>query len=235
MMSTVMSCRLPRMRSDETPDMVLDVRSFGFCLRLVRRQGRSDADPSDLASFHLFDGVVVAVDVDDGSDTGQVGVAARTIPAMVVTSGLVMVRPWSLSSSARVTSPSRPTEPSSSQIGAIFNEASRAMPDLDPVEPRRARWFDAIDELERRNEQLLVDVAPFADHPVLGPLVDDVESGMVGSLAELDDIRDPFTDDPTADDSERHQNRTAQLIVRVEKVIDLPKPELADDGRYPSP
>jgi hypothetical protein len=113
-------------------------------------------------------------------------------------------------------------------MGAIFNAASRAMADLEPGEERRSRWFDAIDELEQRNEQLLTDVDGLGDDPILAPLVADIESGMVGSMAELDDIRALFAEDPSIDDDERHQNRTAQLIVRVEKVIDLPKPELAD-------
>jgi len=34
-----------------------------------------------------------------------------------------------------------------------------------------------------------------------------------------------LTDDPELDE-ERHQIRTSQIIVRIEKVIDLPKPDI---------
>ena len=68
-------------------------------------------------------------------------------------------------------------------------------------------------------------LGPLADEPILELLVAEIDRDLSRAAAELDDIRRLFVDHPDVD-RERHQARTSQIIVRMEKVIDLPKPDL---------
>jgi hypothetical protein len=111
-------------------------------------------------------------------------------------------------------------------IGEAFNDASMGVAEIDDADGRRARWMTSFDEIEELNARLADDLTELPDGPVLGPLVDQVERDLPRSNEELDDIRRLFEQYPELDE-QRHQERTMQLIVRVEKVIDLPKPDLA--------
>lgn len=111
-------------------------------------------------------------------------------------------------------------------VGDVFNRASQAVGDIETAEARRQRWFAAFDEIDGLNAQLVVDVGPHRDDPILGPLVAEIERDVPLAGEELDDIRALFSESPEIDER-RHQDRTAQVIVRIEKVIDLPKPSLA--------
>lgn len=112
-------------------------------------------------------------------------------------------------------------------VGSAFNDTSRAVGDIDDVEQRRQRWMEFFDTIEDRTDRLGTDVSGYRDDPILAPIVAEIERDITPAMAELDDIRDLFVEFPEVDD-ERHQIRTSQIIVRLEKVIDLPKPELAD-------
>jgi hypothetical protein len=114
-------------------------------------------------------------------------------------------------------------------VGAAFNGAAGDVAGIDAPRDRRDRWYDGFDEMESLNLALLADTTLLADDPVLTPLLVDINSGVVTSLAEIDDLRALLRDTPEVD-AERHQARTQQLIVRVEKVIDVVKPELAEYG-----
>jgi hypothetical protein len=113
------------------------------------------------------------------------------------------------------------------QVGAAFNDAAADVAELPEPEQRRSRWFEGLDRMVALDEQLLADVRPLADDEVLAPLVVDIDGGVEASLREIDDIRALFMEAPEIDE-QRHQARTSQIIVRVEKVIDVAKPELAD-------
>ena len=116
------------------------------------------------------------------------------------------------------------------EMGETFNAAAQDMFDLDEPEARRQRWFDALDRMEALDRRLLTDIEPIADEAdgiVLRPLVAEVSSGVADSLAELENMRELIVGSPEIDERPRHQDRSAQLIVRVEKVIDVVKPELA--------
>ncbi len=112
------------------------------------------------------------------------------------------------------------------EVGAAFNVASHAVAEIDDALGRRQEWMAAFDVIEAFNNQLIVDVAVFRDDPILAPLIAEIERDMPLAMAELDDIRALFDERPEVDE-ERHQARTSQVIVRIEKVIDLPKPALA--------
>lgn len=111
-------------------------------------------------------------------------------------------------------------------VGESFNLAAADVADIPEPEGRRARWFDAFDQIEELNDGLSLDLAPYTDHPILAPLVAEVQRDLPRAADELDDIRTLFDERPEIDE-QRHQDRTMQVIVRLEKVIDLPKPELA--------
>lgn len=111
-------------------------------------------------------------------------------------------------------------------VGATFNDTARAVGEIDDVGDRRRRWMEGFDAIEDLNDQLIVDVGRYRDDPILAPLVAEIERDMPRSTAELEAMRDLFVEQPEVDD-ERHQVRTSQIIVRIEKVVDLPKPELA--------
>ena len=87
------------------------------------------------------------------------------------------------------------------------------------------RWSNALVEVETLNQQLLTDLEPLSEDPILAPLVAEIRRDVPLAAVELDDIRQLFVDSPDVDE-ERHQVRTSQIIVRIEKVIDLPKPDL---------
>lgn len=110
-------------------------------------------------------------------------------------------------------------------VGRAFNEAAEAVGDIADIDRRRARWEEAFVEIERLDAALLVDLGPLADDPVLAPLVAEIVRDLPLAQEELDGIRRLFVDRPEVDE-QRHQVRTSQIIVRIEKVIDLPKPDL---------
>jgi hypothetical protein len=112
-------------------------------------------------------------------------------------------------------------------VGDSFNEAAMETKDLATAEQRRQRWFEMLDEMESLDRQLLVDVEPLAADPILSPLVADIEVGVRDSLSVIDDIR-TLIDDTHEIDERPYQDRTSQVIIRVEKVIDVAKPELAE-------
>ena len=83
----------------------------------------------------------------------------------------------------------------------------------------------ALDEMAAEDTRLTDDLDS-VDDPLLRPVVADIRSGIDQSLAEIDDIRDLFTSTPEVDE-QAPQARTQQVVVRVEKVIDVVKPEMA--------
>lgn len=110
-------------------------------------------------------------------------------------------------------------------VGEVFNVAADEVGRIADVDERRARWEEAFTDIEALDATLLDDVTPLGDDPVLAPLVDEIVRDLPRAQDELDDIRQLFVDHPEIDE-QRHQNRTSQIIVRIEKVIDLPKPDL---------
>ncbi len=110
-------------------------------------------------------------------------------------------------------------------IGEAFNRASLAMKDLPDPQQRRDRWARALDEMERIDEDLASRIQEI-DLPVLSMAKTQIETGIEQSKAEIEDIRRLFTDTPEIDE-QRHQARTQQVVVRVEKVIDVLKPEMS--------
>ena len=110
-------------------------------------------------------------------------------------------------------------------VGDSFNGAASDVATIDEPEDRRRRWSEALVEVEALNQQLLTDLEPLNEDPILAPLVAEIRRDMRLAAVELDDIRQLLVDSPQVD-QERHQVRTSQIIVRIEKVIDLPKPDL---------
>ncbi|MCP3989265.1 MAG: hypothetical protein GY724_09340 [Actinomycetia bacterium] len=110
-------------------------------------------------------------------------------------------------------------------VGTAFNLASTDVASIDDLAERRDRWETAFGEIEMLNDQLADDLAPYRQDEILGPLVAEVERDLPMASEALDDIRQLFVDYPEIDE-EPHQIRTSQVIVRMEKVIDLPKPDL---------
>lgn len=118
-----------------------------------------------------------------------------------------------------------------SAIGAAFNRAAEDVATLETGADRRVRWMAALDEMEQDNAELrdALDGLDGAGVAALVPIVADVRAGADASDDVLDDIRALFDEDPTIDD-QRHQMRTSQVIVRVEKVISRVRPEMNDYG-----
>lgn len=112
-------------------------------------------------------------------------------------------------------------------IGAAFNDAAAAMADLPEPEDRRTRWSAALNEMETLESQLLRDIAPLAADPIAAALVEAIGAGVETSRTTIDEIRTLLSESPEVDE-QRHQVRTSQIVVRIEKVIDVVKPELAD-------
>ncbi len=111
-------------------------------------------------------------------------------------------------------------------IGVIFNGASSEVATIADPQDRRSRWLEAFDEMDTRNTELNEAVDAYGLDPILGPIVTEIQRDIPLATDELNDIRSMIADTPEVDEG-RHQNRTSQLLLRIEKVIDLPKPELA--------
>jgi hypothetical protein len=111
-------------------------------------------------------------------------------------------------------------------IGAAFNGASGDVAAIESAESRRARWNQSIDEMLSLNENLEDALNPMSANPVLEPLVSEILRDLPLSSAEVEDIRLLLSEQPETDEL-RHQERTMQFIVRVEKVISLAKPSMA--------
>jgi hypothetical protein len=110
-------------------------------------------------------------------------------------------------------------------IGDRFNETSRAFKDVPEGAPRQDAILAMLDDMAMSGSDLVGSLRTL-DGTLTQRLVDDVATGMAGSLAEIDDIRTLVLDTPELD-TDRPQLRLSQVIVRIEKVIDLPKPSLA--------
>ena len=110
-------------------------------------------------------------------------------------------------------------------VGETFNEAASDVSTMDGAGDRRERWFAAFEEMHRLNDALGEAVEPLGDDEVLAPLVAEMERDLPRSDEEIDALEALFDEHPEIDDHPP-QERTRQLIVRVEKVIDLPKPDL---------
>lgn len=110
-------------------------------------------------------------------------------------------------------------------LSEAFNRVSLTMKDLPAPVDRRARWEKAFLEMEETEQQLAATLEGL-DVPVLELAREQVLEGLELSGAEIDDIRLLFVDSPEIDE-QRHQARTQQIVVRVEKVIDLIKPEMS--------
>lgn len=110
-------------------------------------------------------------------------------------------------------------------VGASFNDAASDVAELDVAERRRERWEAAFAEIEHDSLSLAEQVAVWSGDALIGDLVEEIQRDVPFAIAELNDIRRLFTEHPEVDD-QRHQERTQQVIVRIEKVIDLPKPDL---------
>ena len=162
---------------------------------------------------------VVAVGCDGPSATGPSSPGPTASAASVPTS----VTPADLTAAAEALCP--PTWEWVKAIGAAFNDAAEDVRSIDSAEGRRARWFDALSEMRALDAGLGDTIEPWADDPVLGPIVAQMQRDLPKADDELDDLRSLFEQFPDLDDGPS-QGRTQQLIVRVEKVIDLPKPDL---------
>lgn len=110
-------------------------------------------------------------------------------------------------------------------VGEVFNDAASDVASIPTGDERRARWLGALADVEALALELGPATEPWSEHPALSPLIAEIERDIPRALSEVEDIRDLFAQRPELDD-ERHQVRTQQVIVRIEKVIDLPKPDL---------
>lgn len=113
-------------------------------------------------------------------------------------------------------------------IGAIFNDAAMAVADIDSAVGRRDRWRKALDQMLLRNQRLRSEVDAM-ELRTLPALVEDIRAGVDNSDHQIEDLRSLLEEHPEVDE-DRHQTRTSQLIVRIEKVIDVVKPEMASYG-----
>ncbi len=111
-------------------------------------------------------------------------------------------------------------------IGKAFNEGAGDVATIERSQDRRARWLAVLDEMRSLNDSLADEVGKL-DQPRLEPMVVDIVAGVERANSELDDLSELIADTPELDE-ERHQRRTSQLIVRIEKVVDVVKPEMAD-------
>lgn len=110
-------------------------------------------------------------------------------------------------------------------MGDAFNAASSDVASIDDAGGRRDRWLAALLEMRSLNDRLQRDVAAMSDAEVIAGLIDEILDDVPRSNEEIESLEALIQSSPEVDE-ERHQARTAQLIVRVEKVIDLPKPDL---------
>jgi hypothetical protein len=110
-------------------------------------------------------------------------------------------------------------------IGGAFNDASVDVANIADPADRGDRWLRALDEMDELDRVLVVDV--YALDRVPAGIGSADEQGVDRSLSEIDDLRELIETTPEVDE-QRHQVRTSQLVVRIEKVIDVVKPRLAE-------
>lgn len=110
-------------------------------------------------------------------------------------------------------------------VGDAFNAASRDVASLETAAERRTRWFAALGEMRTLNDQLVDDVEGMSGVGSIAAVTDEILEDVSLSNDEIGSLEALIASTPEVDE-ERHQARTAQLIVRIEKVIDLPKPDL---------
>ncbi len=114
-------------------------------------------------------------------------------------------------------------------VSAVFNDMSHAAASEPAADARRRIYFDALDAVVDLADAVVVAVEPWRDDPVLRPLVVDVDTGVRRALERIDELRGSIVDDPSLD-ADGHRIRLSAMIVAFEKIIDLPKPELATYG-----
>lgn len=114
-------------------------------------------------------------------------------------------------------------------VGSIANAMSRQTNGMEDRGQRRQRYLQAVDELEQRGEQLLADLGGLPAGPYRDELLHQIEAGWERAATTLEEMRDTIQDRPLAEEPPARQ-RISQLFGLIEKVIDLPQPELLPVG-----
>lgn len=109
-----------------------------------------------------------------------------------------------------------------------FNDMSDAARQEPDPSARRVLLFEAFDDFEQASRDLADDVAEFTEGP-MATLADQVVADVPASLDAVDEMRLVVEADPEIDE-QRPQMRLSQLIILMEKVIDLPKPDITADS-----
>jgi hypothetical protein len=114
-------------------------------------------------------------------------------------------------------------------VGSIANAMSRQANGMEDPAQRRQRYLQAVDELQQRGAQLVTDLGELAPGPYGDELTAQIEAGWEKAVATLEEMRDTIQDRPLAEEPPARQ-RISQLFSLIEKVIDLPQPELLPVG-----
>jgi len=110
-------------------------------------------------------------------------------------------------------------------MGGAFNAASTDVASIEDPGERRERWLGALNDMQDLNAQLERDIGVMSNLPAIEELIAEILVDLPQSNLEIESLESLINSTPEVDEG-RHQVRTAQLIVRLEKVIDLPKPDL---------
>ena len=111
-------------------------------------------------------------------------------------------------------------------VGTVMNDmSSRALAEPDPRQRRRI-YLEALERIQQLNERLATDVTAIPRGPYAGLLMSDVLDGLAAADVVLQGLRTFVTGIEPNEDASPH-DVIPVIFLDVEKVIDLPKPELA--------
>lgn len=133
-------------------------------------------------------------------DPGMVAVAAQLCPAMWR---------WQLS------------------VGRIMNDMSGASFQEPDPEARRNLYLDAFGEVRELNAQLLDEIAGVEPGPFRDLLIEDVVNGLSRAASIIDETEEELGRWYASVPPPTYREIVPAIFTRFEKVIDVPKPELA--------
>ncbi|HVR32703.1 MAG TPA: hypothetical protein VMS74_08335 [Acidimicrobiia bacterium] len=112
-------------------------------------------------------------------------------------------------------------------VGGIMNTMSAASRDEADATVRLVHYTTALDRARTRNQDLASEIAAFNAGPYVDRIREDIRNGLFAANRIIDEL-DIEVDSLHASGATGYHDVVPYIFLTFEKVIDVPKPEMAD-------
>ena len=112
-------------------------------------------------------------------------------------------------------------------VGGIMNAMSAASKDEGDATVRLVHYTTALDRARTRNQDLSSEIASFDAGPYVDRIREDIRNGIFAANRIIDQL-DSEVDSRHASGATGYHDIVPYIFLTFEKVIDVPKPEMAD-------